>query len=54
MDLELELFMREIGILAPVSIEDNEEHDDYIDMREICLAKGYYNDPRDENGEVPF
>lgn len=54
MDVGLELFMREMGLMAPVNIEDDEQHDDYIDMREIYLAKGYYNDPRDENGEVPF
>ena len=48
----LDLFLMQMGILPKVS--EIEELEELIDMREVCLAKGYYNDPRDEYGELPF
>jgi hypothetical protein len=47
--LERELQM--IGILPPsVEIMDDEPE---LDIYK-CLEKGYFNDPRNEYGEVPF
>jgi len=53
MNTDLEMFMREIGLLAPVSL-DIEDDDDYVDLRKECLEKGYFRNPYDENGEVMF
>ena len=52
MNTELEIFMREIGVMTPVDL-DVEEDDDF-DPRQECMAKGYYRSPYDENGEVMF
>jgi hypothetical protein len=48
----LDLFLLQMGILPKAS--DLEILEDVIDPRWECLQKGYYNDPRDENGEVPY
>lgn len=48
----LDLFLMEMGIIPKKS--DIEELEEVVDMRSVYLAKGYFNDPRDENGEVPF
>ena len=49
---DLELFLMQMGIVPKKS--EIEELDDEIDLRSKYMAKGWYNDPRDENGEVPF
>jgi len=43
---ELELHLKEIGLLEPVKVEP--------DTRSVYLEKGYFNDPRNNKGEVPF
>ena len=48
---QLESHLMEMGILPPTDMDALEQVDD---PRLIYLAKGYYNDPRDENGEVNF
>lgn len=53
MNTDLEMFMREIGLLTPVDL-DIEDDDDYVDLRKECLEKGYFRNPYDENGEVMF
>ncbi len=53
MNTELEIFMREIGVMTPVDL-DFEDDDDDFDPRQECMAKGYYRSPYDENGEVMF
>lgn len=53
MNTDLEMFMREMGILAPVNL-DIEDDDDSFDPRKECLEKGYFRNPYDENGEVIF
>jgi len=52
MDHALEKHLREIGILPQTTFDEPEGP--YLDIRHTYLAKGYFNDPRDENGEVPF
>ena len=39
-------------MLAPKGL--CEEMEKAVDSRPDYMAKGYYNDPRDENGEVNF
>jgi len=51
-NLDLELFLKQMGILEKKTLIEDLE--DILDPRHICLQKGYFNDPRDENGEVPF
>ena len=50
---QLESFMREFGILMPTPFEELQEADN-LDERDICMAKGYFRSPYDENGEVLF
>jgi hypothetical protein len=45
---ELERFLNEIGVV------DNYVEEPVVDVRAYYLVQGYYNDPRDTNGEVPF
>ena len=52
----LDLFLQEIGIL-PVKTELEELADlttCLLDNRSICMDKGYYRTPYDENGEMLF
>ena len=52
----LDFFLQEVGIL-PVKSELEELADlttCLLDNRSICMAKGYYRDPYDENGELLF
>lgn len=51
LSLELERHLMEMGVVAQTPMQELEA---IADSRLECLAKGYYNDPRDENGEVPF
>ena len=51
MSPELEKHLMEMGVLSVTPMEELEAVADY---RNKYLAKGYYNDPRDENGEVPY
>ena len=47
----LEAHLKELGILSEQVIEDFER---VADTRHVYLEKGYFNDPRNGNGEVPF
>ena len=47
----LEKQLIEMGVIPATPLEEMEQA---IDSRLEYMAKGYYNDPRDENGEVPF
>lgn len=49
--LQLENELRMMGILPTMEIDELEEQ---VDLRRVCMTKGYFNDPRDENGEVPY
>ena len=48
----LDLFLMEMGILEKKT--DLEYLEDVLDPRYICLQKGYFRTPYDENGEVSF
>jgi len=47
----LERQLIEMGVIPATPLTEMEAVADY---RNKYLAKGYYNDPRDENGEVPY
>jgi hypothetical protein len=51
MSPELERHLMEMGVVSASPLEQLEG---VVDPRHKCLAKGYFNDPRDENGEVPY
>ena len=53
MNTELEIFMREIGVMTPVDL-DIEEDDDFFDPRQECMMKGYFRSPYDEDGNITF
>lgn len=46
----------EIGLLMPTPLEELEAiHGEYDrEYYQMVFGKGYFNDPRNENGEVPF
>ena len=46
----------ELGLLMPSNLELLEEMQGPYDREyyQMVFSKGYFNDPRDENGEVPF
>ena len=48
----LDLFLMQMGIVPKQSEIDDLE--DEVDLRRVCMKTGYFNDPRDENGEVPY
>jgi len=51
-NVNLDLFLMDMGILPKQSpVEDLE---DVVDPRWKYKDKGYFRDPRDENGEVSF
>jgi hypothetical protein len=48
----LDLFLIEMGIIPKKT--EVEELEDQVDLKAQCMTKWCFNDPRDENGEVPF
>jgi len=51
-NVNLDLFLMQMGIVPKKS--ELEELEDVVDLRHLHMSKGWFNDPRDENGEVPF
>jgi hypothetical protein len=59
MNQDLERELRMLGIMIPTEDEVDVEEDLIVaqlrsETRTLHLSKGWYNDPRDENGEVTF
>lgn len=50
MNQDIERELRMLGIMIPTEDEVEVEED----LRALHLSKDWYNDPRDENGEVTF
>jgi len=48
---DLEMFLREMGL---DKVQQSRVRQDEPDTRLLYLVKGYYNDPRNDTGEVPF
>ena len=51
MNQSIEAHLKELGFF-PATLTDSIE--ELVDLRHVYLEKGYFNDPRDENGEVAF
>lgn len=51
MTLELEQHLMEMGVIPPTLLGQLES---VVDTRHKYLTKGHFNDPRDDNGEVPY
>jgi len=51
MNTTLEQHLRDMGFMQPTALS---ELNAVADTRHIYLEKGYFNDPRDRNMEVPF
>jgi hypothetical protein len=51
LNYDLESYLNEIGVISNEGLSTLEE---ILDLRYVTLAKGYFNDPRDENGGVPY
>ena len=51
LNYDLESYLNEMGILPSNIIESLEQT---LNPCFLTLTKGYFNDPRDENGEVDF
>ena len=54
MTLELEMQLRDMGILPATMLGELQAVADTKHIYPDMLVKNYFNDPRDENGEVPF
>ena len=51
---ELEMQLRDLGVLPPMMMQELEAVADTKHIYPDLLVKSYFNDPRDENGEVNF
>jgi hypothetical protein len=54
MTLELEMQLRDMGILPATMLGELQAVADTKHVYPDMLDKNYFNDPRDANGEVPF
>lgn len=52
LDHEIERHLREIGVLPETAAEALSDATD--DPHHLHLGKGYFNDPRDYDGSLPF
>ena len=51
---ELEMQLRDLGVLPATMLQELEAVADTNHIYPDLLVKNYFNDPRDENGEVNF
>lgn len=51
---ELEMQLRDLGVLPETMLQELEAVADNKHIYPDLLDKNYFDDPRDENGEVPF
>tara|TARA_R110000803_G_scaffold41386_1_gene88981 strand:+ start:783 stop:947 length:165 start_codon:yes stop_codon:yes gene_type:complete len=54
MTQEMEQQLRDMGILPATMLQELEAVADTHHVYPDMLDKSYFNDPRDENGDVPF
>lgn len=50
----MERHLIELGILPPTELQALESVSQALTDHRRRMAKGFFDDPRDENGEVPF
>jgi hypothetical protein len=51
---ELEMQLRDMGILPATMLQELDAVADTKHVYPDLLVKNYFNDPRDANGEVPY
>jgi hypothetical protein len=51
---ELEMQLRDMGILPATMLQELDAVADTKHIYPDLLVKNYFNDPRDANGEVPY
>jgi hypothetical protein len=54
MTLQMERHLMEIGVLSTTLLEDLSAVVYYSTPTPTQATKNHFNDPRDENGEVPY
>ena len=54
MSLDIEMHLRDMGILPANIFDEMEQVSQSAQDRYMRLGKGFYDDPRDGNNEVPF
>ena len=54
MSIEIEMHLREMGILPASIFDEMEQVSQSLQDHRMRMAKGFYDDPRDGNNEVPF
>ena len=54
MSIEIERHLREMGILPANIFDEMEQVSQSLQDHRMRMRKGFYDDPRDENGEVPY
>jgi len=54
MSIEIEMHLREMGILPANIFDEMEQVSQSLQDHRMRMSKGFYDDPRNENGEVPF
>jgi hypothetical protein len=54
MSIEIEMHLREMGILPANTFDEMEQVSQSLQDHRMRMSKGFYDDPRDGNGEVLF
>ena len=54
MSLEIEMHLREMGILPANTFDEMEQVSQSLQDHRMRMSKGFYDDPRDGNGEAPY
>jgi hypothetical protein len=54
MSLQIEMHLREMGILPANIFDEMEQVSQSLQDHRMRMSKGFYDDPRNENGEVPY
>jgi hypothetical protein len=54
MSIEIEMHLREMGILPANTFDEMEQVSQSLQDHRMRMSKGFYDDPRNGNGEVPY
>jgi len=54
MSIEIEMHLREMGILPANIFDEMEQVCASLQDHRMRMTKGFYNDPRNGNNDVPF
>ena len=54
MTLQIEMHLREMGILPANIFDEMEQVSQSLQDHRMRMSRGFYDDPRNGNNEVPF